>query len=192
MRRFPRPAALLVAVAALILSSQAALAGPSMPPEQQTGSVGPYSISDGPALTGAICRYSDTLPLKLRAVVVKPPQVRWPDTSSGNASEHGKIRHTVIVQRSTDGGGSWRFFARSAAQTAGATETTPAALTKRTVAISAPGKHAIFRIVSRIEWIRPNGTVRGTLLHWYANARWASDQLQGTIESGICPVDAAA
>ena len=48
------------------------------------------------------------------------------------------------------------------------------------------GTEPLLRVYSRIQWIRPNGTVRGTLKHWYEYSRWTSDQLQGTIESGPC------
>jgi hypothetical protein len=186
MRHLRRPFALLLAAAALALPAPSAFAGEPIPPEKQTGSVGPTLIVDGPAMTAATCRYSDTLPLKLRSVIVKPPKVYWPDTNSDVDNQHGKVRHRVIVQRSTDGGSTWSLYRASAVQSAIAGEKVAAPLTKRTVSISLASKTTVFRVVSKIQWIRPNGSVRGTLLHWYHSTRWASDQLQGTIEPGPC------
>ena len=91
-----------------------------------------------------------------------------------------------MVQRSTDGGSTWSKLKASTSQTAGATESTAANLTKRTVLLSLSGNQPLLRVYSKIQWIRPNGTVRGTLKHWYEYSRWTSDQLQGTIESGPC------
>jgi hypothetical protein len=186
-RTFRRSASLLVSAAALLLSAQAALAaGPTMPAEQTTGSVGPYAILDGSSLTAAICRFTDAEPLKLQRIVVKPPKVQWPDTNADNDLQHGRVRHRIVVQRSIDEGQTWTFYRASTPQTAVAFESTAAPLTKRSVAISIGNKDAQLRVLSKIEWLRVDGSVRGTLLHWYEHGRWVSDQLQGTIEPGPC------
>lgn len=186
MRSVRLSTALVIAAFATILTAGGALAGVPTPPEAQTGSVGPYLIRDSFGSTAASCDYPDTGGLVLKAIIVKAPEVRWADTDSNNDNEHGKIAHRIVIQRSNDNGVTWTKLKSSTRQVAAATESAAANLTKRTVSISVNGNKPLLRVYSKIQWIRPNGTVRGTLKHWYAYSRWTSDQLQGTIEPGPC------
>ena len=189
MRSPRRLAAMLTAVAAVVLSAQASLAVPpvpiGIPPESQTGAVGPYVIADFPLDTALTCSYT-TLGAKLVKVVVKPPEVRWPDTNGDNPNQKGRIRHVVIVQRSTDGGTTWKKLGTSTVQTAVATETTPAPLTKRTVAVNVNGLTTKVRVLHRIQWIRGDGSVRGTIKHWYGFARRAAPEMTAYIDVAPC------
>ena len=146
MRSIRLSTALVVAAFATILTAGGALAGVPTPPEQQSGSVGPYLIRDGSQSTAASCDYPDSGALKLKAIIVKAPEVRWADTDSGNDNEHGRIGHRIIVQRSTDGGTTWTKVKASTRQVAGATESTAANLTKRTVSVSVSGQSTLLRV----------------------------------------------
>jgi hypothetical protein len=185
MRSLRLSTALAGAMFALVLSAGGALAGVPAPPEQQTGSVGPFIIRDSFLSTAARCVYSDNSALKLQQIVVAAPKVRWPDTNSSNDVQKGTVGHRIIVQRSTDGGATWTKYKASALQKATAYENTPATLSKRSVTVSSEGK-VMLRVLSKIVWFNKNGTTRGTIQHWYEWSRWTSSQLQGTIEPGTC------
>jgi len=187
MRSFRLATMVAGAAIATILSAGSVLAGVPTPPEQQNGSVGEYLIRDSSGTTAAACRYADSGPLKLRSIMVKGPEARWPDTNADNDHQHGMVRHRIVVQRSINEGASGKRVASSTPQTKVAYENESADFTKRTVRIDIAKANAIVRVYSKVEWLRPNGTVRGVLKHWCQYARWTSDQLQGVIEQGPCP-----
>ena len=185
--RSPRlPVAVLGAAVASLLTVGSSLAGVPLPPEKQIGSIGPVLIRDSFQTTAATCDYADSGVIKLQRIVVKAPDVRWPDTSSENDNQHGTVRHRILVEKSTDGGASWTAYRSSVAQSMVAYENAPATLTKRIVSVDLASSEIRLRVSSKIQWLRPNGTVRGSLRHWYSHAHWGGDQLQGSIESGVC------
>ena len=187
MRSLRLSTAIAGAAFALILSAGGTFAASPTPPEQQTGSVGPYLIRDSSASTAARCRFADSGPLRLRKIEVVAPEVRWPDTNSDNDNQHGTVGHRIIVQKSTDGGTTWTKYKASGLQKKTANENKVAALTKRTVDITATGSNKQFRVLSKIVWFNKNGTTRGTLKHWYDYSRWQSDQFAWNISQGPCP-----
>jgi hypothetical protein len=186
MRSFRLPTAFAFAAFAVVLSAGGALAGAPTPPEQQTGSVGPYLIRDSSASTAARCFYANSGPLRLQKIQVVAPEVRWPDTNSDNDFQKGTVGHRIIVQKSTDGGATWTKYKASALQKATAYENKAAALTKRTVLVTATGSTKEFRVLSKIVWFNKNGTTRGTIKHWYDYSRLVSDQFQDGIAQGPC------
>lgn len=187
MRSLRLSTAIAGAAFAIALSAGGALAGVPTPPEQQTGSVGPYYLRDGSQSTGARCIFSNSGPIRLKRIQVVAPEVRWPDTNSDNDHQKGTVGHRIIVQKSTDGGATWTKYKASALQKKIATETQAAPLTKRTVDITATGSNKQFRVLSKIVWFNKNGTTRGTIKHWWDYSRWQSDQFAWTIEQGPCP-----
>lgn len=189
MRSFRLPTALATAAFALALSAGSAVAFGPTPPEQQTGSVGPYLIRDSSLSTGARCSYTDSGLLRLERIAVVPPEVRWPDTNSDNDNQHGTVGHRIIVQRSNDNGATWTKYKASALQKKTAYEGSAANLTTRSVAISIANPAAGLRVISKIVWFNKNGTVRGTLKHWYDYSRWDSDQFVSNVVEGPCTVD---
>lgn len=187
MRSLRLSTAIAGAAFAIVLSAGGALAGAPTPPEQQTGSVGGYYIRDASASTGARCIFANSGPIRLKKIQVIAPEVRWPDTNSDNDNQKGTVGHRIIVQKSTDGGLTWTKYKASSMQKATAYETKAAALTKRSVDITATGSTKQFRVLSKIVWFNKNGSVRGTLKHWYDYSRWQSDQFAWTVQQGPCP-----
>ncbi len=187
MRSIRSSTALAGAAFALLLGSGGAFAGdmdvPSPPP---TGSVGDALIRDSSLDTAATCRYDSDVAPRLNRISVGAPMVYWPDTDSDNDFQHGKVSHVIIVQRSNNGGAAWSRYRTSTVQTAIAYEGSPAPLTKRLVSVSVAGTTPIFRVLSRIRWHNNDGTVRGTLKHWYSYARWTGEAFGGVVVHVPC------
>jgi hypothetical protein len=179
VRRVIRAASLPVIVAvAMAIGGGSAMASEQL---HQRGSVGHYSYADSSGTPGGHCRYDGTAGTQyFKAVRVDAPTAYWPDQSSENAHEHGKITMQVRLQHWN--GSAWKLVLKGGKQTASASETTAAALHGMTVHWSGPD-HRKFRAVVVLTWRHVNGTFEGRSTDLIDNYSRSFDGLV----SGACP-----
>ncbi len=128
--------------------------------------------SDGPATPGARCIYSAPIGnvAHLASVKVFPFIALAYNRTGGSDSQ--AIKFQLTVQRSTNGGTSWKSVG-STAQTRMASETVSAKFSSLRVAVS--GKSGqIFRAIVTLSWLR-NGNVDGLAkarMEYYS-VKWA-------------------
>jgi hypothetical protein len=182
-----------LAGAALMATSGVAMA------DTETGQVGDYNFRDTQAKPVVSCIYSGSNPYKLTSIVVKPPAVWWPDSSSTNNREHGKVGLSLAVQTSLPGAyGPWKTFYTSDTDKARAYEDRPAydaadgaRLATYTLSFNpkpfASHHNAYARVEATVYWYRADGSVMGSVVHDYDNFKWVNTTsvMQSTT---ACPI----
>lgn len=171
MRSLSPRRSLLVMGAVLALTIAGALpaaAGTS------TGYVGHFDIGDVEGAEIVNCRYDDASGTpKLDKFVAKPPKVWWRNTDSGNDNEQGKVGWRIVIQKTGNPEtGPWSTTYRSTWVKKTAREDQPfhdaadaAQLTARGILWDRSGNNTVFRVIYRLRWYRPNGTVLGSAKH---------------------------
>jgi hypothetical protein len=163
----------------LLLAGGVPAAAYSQPPDQYHGSYAHYDFHDyayGSHLGNVDCSYR-TLSNgngRLESFTVRPPRVWWPDTSSSSSHQHGTVGWRFRIQQTTDPDDDpWTTVYSSSIQKKTAYEDHPgyddadmAPFTTRSKAWSS-SQTVYFRIKATIYWYHSNGTVRGSVDHWY-------------------------
>ena len=118
---------------------------------------------------GAVCVYASSYPYKLNRITVRPPLMH------GAYTQKSKVGWRFIVQRMSNGGGSWNSIFTSSYQTALANDAIPAyvghGFSRRAwSAPSNPGMY-FYRILIDLQWWAKNsGPVEGYIplkYDWY-------------------------
>lgn len=189
-RVFP---SLALAIAAIVGSSGLALA------ETEVGQHGNYLFVDDATNYGVTCVYSGGATRRLTQVTAKPPSLWWPNTSSDNNTQHGKVGWRVFVQVSTTGGyGPWTTTAKSPILTAIAYEDQPAydpvdraPLSKVKMAFDPTpylaNSAAHVHIVIKALWYKPNGSTLGSVTHDQIYMKWKNGAGNAG-STGACPI----
>ncbi len=176
-------------VALLVLSvSGIANAGGSVPPDQTSGSMGHYTIYDASSAPGATCSYATSgSKNKLYEIDVKAPKVYWPDQSSSNHHEHGKITFSVWLQQSSmpEDSTAWHTIYKTPVEKATAYENTKAPLTDGMITWHS-SHNVYFRVSINLTWIHSFGTTNGTLKHWDTYYAMAGSFTSVTPSVGNC------
>jgi hypothetical protein len=135
------------------------------------GTVGKHSLRDSARQGGIFCRYKTLSESKnhyegkLNRLVVRPPKMRA-------ISGVQKVGWRFIVQRSNYDG-PWKRTYRSPIQTAKAYSHTNASFTRMSVKVNVPRDGVdgefdasySYRVIVKMFWYRPNGTIRGSARH---------------------------
>jgi hypothetical protein len=131
------------------------------------GTVGKHSLRDSSRQGGVFCYYKtlseskNHFEGKLNRLVVRPPKMR-------SISGVQKVGWRFIVQRSIYDG-PWKRTYRSPIQRAKATSNTNASFSRMSVKVNVPadGLEAgySYRVIVKMFWYRPNGTIRGSARH---------------------------
>ena len=152
-----------------------------------TGTTGHYRTTDTAESPAATCRYTQIAEGTgvIDRIVIRPPSVWWPNRSSTNSTEHGRVAWRATVGRSTDMA-NWTYR-NSPLQYATAYEATRAPFTNITVDINAGAisNSSVFRVIIKAQWYRRDGTVLGSVRH---DVKYLRERLgtTGGVYQGTC------
>jgi hypothetical protein len=130
---------------------------------KQTGSTGPYTVTDTSGSPGARCGYGNVQGQAyalLRWIRVKAPLVH----RAGSGSQPQHVSWQVRLQRELPPDTTWTTVASTSVQDGQATDSTPAAFTPLKVFFQrATHDGHLYRAVAVIKWYGGGGAVTGTL-----------------------------
>jgi hypothetical protein len=163
----------------LVLAASVPAAAYTPPNDYQTGQIGHYDFDDyaiGSHDGNVDCDYHvySNGQRRLTKFVFRLPRIWWFDTNSSTTHEHGTVGWQYRVQKSTDPDSvpfSTVFTSSVQKHTAhedhpGFSDGDRAPFTTRTLNWSS-GQTESYRIKYTITWYQSDGTVKGTLSHWY-------------------------
>jgi hypothetical protein len=158
IRRRTASLALLVAIAAVALAPGAALADVDV---FTRGTVGAHDVDDTPERGGAVCRYSGDGPYHLASVKIRPPDVYAIDATAGR--DAGRVGWRAMADSSDPNTGATLVY-KSAVVRATAFDDEPALFRPIVASVSGQSTHE-YRFFVKMNWYRPNGSLRGTSVH---------------------------
>jgi hypothetical protein len=137
--------------------------------ELDAGTVGVHSLTDTASNPGALCKYR-YLPTydvgRLKRIVVRPPNMR---AVAGRSAQ--EVGWQFTIQRRIDiepNPGTWEDRYTSPEMTAVTDDSHNASFGSGSVSVTVPfgpggdGAAALYRVVVKMIWHRPNGSVQGT------------------------------
>ena len=183
MPRLSRPAWRLLALPAmllcLMLAASAPVAAYTPPGDHSTGQIGHYDFRDGPygSHDGNVdCEYHtySNGQQRIDGFTFRAPRIWWYDQNGDTTHEHGTVGWRYRVQETTDPDDvDFATVYTSSIQKKTAHEDHPgfsdgdrAPFTTRHLDWS-NGHTVYYRIKYTITWYASNGSVKGTLDHWY-------------------------
>lgn len=191
-RRFEMRSRLMLGPVAAVLMT-IALSGVAAA-DSVTGQHGNYIFVDGhsQSTTGASCKYTDVgnFTYDIYKMVARAPQVWWPNTDSGNTTQHGRVGWKFSIYHKTPAALTWTLLKSSSVQKKTAYEdqlapyslATKAPFTNLSLSITAGNFPATELFMARVKvlWYRPDGTVKGSVTHDVQEYKWMSGTtLQG-------------
>ena len=154
------------------------------------GTVGEHWVDDTPERGGAVCRYSGDGPWHLTSFKVRPPDVFAIDSTA--TRDAGRVGWRMLVDTyspepsKVSGAGGATIFYKSGVVRQTAYDDTPAAFRAIIASPSVPENDNEYRFFVKMNWYRPNGSLKGTSVHVLTQMRL---EYGGTTEwrDGNCP-----
>jgi hypothetical protein len=130
---------------------------------KQSGSIGDHGTRPPDEGPEALCGFKQD-PASLGSWYLRSITVYPVLAGPAGGLDQQQIRWRVAIQRSTDGGTTWKTVRRSSAQTATADNVNPPSYTAIKQSVNGQDGQ-LFRAVSTLKWLT-NGTATGVLKLW--------------------------